>query len=130
MLTFTEEDVRKLLPMKEAVGRMREVFADFAAGRGQNQPRRRLALDTGAVLHSLAGAWGGYFGTKVYSTHPQHGAWFTVLLFEAASARPVAQFEGNWLGQIRTGAVSGVAADLLLPQRKVRVGCIGSGFQA
>lgn len=130
MRHFTEEDVRRLLPMKAAVERLREAFRDYAAGTAQNQPRRRLFLETGSILHSLAGAWGGYFGTKVYSTHPRHGAHFTVLLYDAATATPLAQFEANWLGQIRTGAASGLAADLLLPPGPVRVGCIGSGFQA
>lgn len=128
---FSEDDVRRLLPMKDAVAVIRQAFRDYAAGAALNQPRRRLYLDTGAVLHTLAGAWERYFGTKVYATHAKHGAWFTVLLFDAATARPLAQFEANCLGQIRTGAVSGVAADLLLEAGKpVRVGCIGSGFQA
>jgi ornithine cyclodeaminase/alanine dehydrogenase-like protein (mu-crystallin family) len=78
----------------------------------------------------MTGAHGKYFGTKVYSTHPKHGAWFTVLLFDAETAQPLAQFEANWLGQIRTGAISGIATDLLTPNRPLRVGCIGSGFQA
>jgi ornithine cyclodeaminase/alanine dehydrogenase-like protein (mu-crystallin family) len=127
---FTEEQVRNGLPMKEAISLLKRAFTDYAHGRAQNQPRRRLTLDTGSVLHSLAGAWGGYFGTKVYSTNPRHGAHFTVLLYDAETARPLAQFEANWLGQIRTGAVSGVAADLLAPSRPLRVGCIGTGFQA
>lgn len=130
MRLFTEDDVRRMLPMKDAIAVLRQAFADFAAGKAQHQPRRRLMLDTGAVLHSLTGAWGKYFGTKVYATHAKHGAWFTVLLFDAATAAPLAQFEANWLGQIRTGAISGLATDILVAKENVTVGCIGSGFQA
>jgi ornithine cyclodeaminase/alanine dehydrogenase-like protein (mu-crystallin family) len=130
MRHFTEDDVRRLLPMRDAISALRQAFMDFAAGTAKNQARRRMFLDTGSVLHTLAGAWDGYFGTKVYATHPKHGAWFTVLLFDAATARPLAQFEANWLGQIRTGAASGLATDLLTPRREVAVGCIGTGFQA
>src|SRR5689334_2737303 len=130
MRTFTENDVRRLLPMKDAISRVRQAFADYAHGSAKNQPRRRLMLDTGAVLHAMAGSWGEYFGTKIYSTHPKHGAWFTFLLFDAETAQPLAQFEANWLGQIRTGATSGVAADILTPDKPLRVGCIGTGFQA
>lgn len=130
MRIFTEDDVRRLLPMQTAIPVLREAFAEFAAGRAKHQPRRRLALDSGATLHSMTGACGKYFGTKIYTTHPQHGAFFTVMLYDAATARPLAQFEANALGQIRTGAVSGVAADLLAPKKAVSVGCIGSGFQA
>src|SRR5690606_16576192 len=71
-----------------------------------------------------------YFGTKVYSSHPKHGANFTFLLYDAATAAPLAQFEADYLGQIRTGAASGLAASLLAPDRPVKLALIGSGFQA
>jgi alanine dehydrogenase len=130
MRHFTEDDVRSQLTMRDAIAVLRAAFIDFAAGKARHQPRRRLYLDTGAVLHSMTGACGNYFGTKVYATHARHGAWFTVLLYDAATAKPLAQFEANWLGQIRTGAVSGLAVDALTAQRPLTVGCIGSGFQA
>jgi ornithine cyclodeaminase/alanine dehydrogenase-like protein (mu-crystallin family) len=130
VLTVTEEQVRALLPMADCVERLRECFRDLAAGTAQNQVRRRLRLPSGAMLHSLAGAWGGYFGTKVYSTHPKHGAHFTLLLYDAATAEPLAQFEANWLGQIRTGAASGLATDLLARENARTLLLIGGGFQA
>ncbi|MCC6539844.1 MAG: ornithine cyclodeaminase family protein [Bryobacterales bacterium] len=130
MQTITEQDVLRLLPMTEAIRLVRESFAALATGAAQNQPRRRLVLPTGAVLHQLAGAFGGYFGAKIYSTHVKHGAWFTVLLYEAATGKPLASIEANHLGQIRTGAATGVATDLLArPDARV-LGVIGTGFQA
>ena len=116
--------------MREAIRLMRETFAALRAGTAINQPRRRLVLPTGSVLHSLAGAFGNYFGTKVYATNPKHGAHFYFLLFEAETARPLARFEANWLGQIRTGAASGYATDLLARPEASSLGIIGSGFQA
>jgi ornithine cyclodeaminase/alanine dehydrogenase-like protein (mu-crystallin family) len=130
MMHFTEEDVRGLLPMKEAIRCMREVFIALAKGDAQNQPRRRLALPTGSMLHSMAGSFGKYFGTKIYSTNPKHGAWFTFILYDAETAKPLAQFEANYLGQIRTGAASGVATELLTSPHAGKVGIIGTGFQA
>ncbi len=127
---FTEADVRRLLPMDAAIGLMRRVFTALARGEAQNQPRRRLALASGSMLHALAGAYGGYFGTKVYATHPRHGAHFLVLLYEAATAAPLAVLEANHLGQIRTGAVTGLATDLLAPEEADTAAVIGSGFQA
>ncbi len=130
MKYFTEEEVQGRLPMKSAIAAMREAFIQLSSGKALNQPRRRLKLPTGSVLHSMAGSFARYFGTKVYSTHPTHGAWFTFLLFDAETAQPLAQFEANYLGQIRTGAVSGLATDLLAPEGPLDVGVIGSGFQA
>ena len=130
MLFVTESQVRELLPMREAVRLMRETFADLRAGTALNQPRRRLVLPTGSALHSMAGAWGKYFGTKVYSTHPKHGAHFFFLLFDADTALPLAYMEANFLGQIRTGAASGYATDLLAAPGAATLAIIGSGFQA
>ena len=130
MLLLREEHVLALLPMKDAIRVVRDAFEDLAAGTAQNQARRRLFVPTGATLHSLAGSWRGYFGTKVYSTHVKHGAHFLVMLYEAATARPLALIEANHLGQIRTGAASGVATELLANPGEHALAVIGSGFQA
>jgi ornithine cyclodeaminase/alanine dehydrogenase-like protein (mu-crystallin family) len=130
LVQVTEEQVRAHLLMRDAIPLMRTLFAALRAGDAQNQPRRRLVLPNGSVLHSLAGAYGGYFGTKVYSTHPEHSAHFHFLLYDATTAQPLALFDANWLGQIRTGAASGYATDLLAPPDAAIVGIIGSGFQA
>ncbi len=71
----------------------------------------------------------GYLGTKLYTTHPRTGAHFTVLLY-AADGLPLASIEANALGQIRTGAASGVATRLLARPDAAVLGLIGSGFQA
>jgi alanine dehydrogenase len=130
MFYLSEEDVRGFLPMHEAIGQMRNAFEALAQGRAINQPRRRLILDTGAMLHSMAGSYGKYFGTKVYSAHPRYGAHFFFLLFDAQTAEPLAQMEANHLGQIRTGAAGGYATDLLANPEAETLGVIGSGFQA
>jgi alanine dehydrogenase len=130
MLYLSEEDVRALLSVQEAIGVMRSAFEALAQGRAINQPRRRLILDTGAMLHSMAGSYQNYYGTKIYSAHRQYGAHFFFLLFDAKTANPLAQMEANHLGQIRTGAASGYATDLLANPQADTLGVIGSGFQA
>jgi ornithine cyclodeaminase/alanine dehydrogenase-like protein (mu-crystallin family) len=130
MLFLTDEEVSSLLPMAEAIRLMRLAFEALAAGTAQNQTRRRLILPTGSVLHSLAGAYGNYFGTKFYSTNPKHGAHFLFALYDAATAQPLALMQANYLGQIRTGAASGYATDLLANPDASILGIIGSGFQA
>jgi alanine dehydrogenase len=130
MLFITEDQVRELLPMRDCIRLMREVFKDLRTGAAVNQARRRMTLPTGSTLHSLAGAWGKYFGTKIYSSNPKVGANFFFLLFDAETARPLAQFEANYLGQIRTGAASGYATDVLSAPDASTLTIIGSGFQA
>src|SRR5207253_2359052 len=103
MLYLTEADVRELLSIEKAIELVESAFRRLATGEALNQPRRRLILPTGSTLHYMAGADGAYFGTKVYSTNPKHGAHFVFLLYAAADAKPLAILEANYLGQIRTG---------------------------
>lgn len=116
--------------MEDCVRLMRQTFQALRKGSAQNQPRRRLTLPTGSILHSMAGAYGNYFGTKFYSSNPKYGANFYFFLFDAETAKPLAQFEANYLGQIRTGAASGYATDLLAHPEASTLAIIGSGFQA
>jgi ornithine cyclodeaminase/alanine dehydrogenase-like protein (mu-crystallin family) len=131
VLFLKEHEVRELLPMSQAVALMRTMFSELRSGAALNQPRRRLYLPTASVLHSMAGACGKYYGTKIYSTNARAGnAEFLFWLLDAATAKPLALMEANWLGQIRTGAASGYATDLLASKSADRMGVIGAGFQA
>ena len=117
--------------MDQAVALMRTMFGQLRAGAAQNQPRRRMYLPTGSVLHGMAGACGKYYGTKIYSTNARaRTAEFLFWLLDAETAKPLALLEANWLGQIRTGAASAYATDLLALPSANRLGVIGAGFQA
>jgi alanine dehydrogenase len=130
MLYLNEDQVRELLPMRDCIGLMQTAFERLATGEAINQPRRRLTLPTRSTLHYMAGSDGKYFGIKVYSTNPQYGAHFRFLLYRAADGELLAIFEANALGQIRTGAVSGLATRLLARRDSKIAAIIGSGFQA
>ncbi|MSV34750.1 MAG: ornithine cyclodeaminase family protein [Bryobacterales bacterium] len=130
MLHVTEEQVRELLSMDQCVKIMRQTFLALRNGTASNQPRRRINLDTGSTLHSMGGAYGKYFGTKFYTSNPKYGSHFFFYLFDSETARPLAQFEANCLGQIRTGAASGYATDVLAAPAATSLAVIGSGFQA
>lgn len=130
MIHIDEATVRRVLPMDKAIDLLEGAFNAWAAGGAGNQPRRRMTLPIGSVLHAMAGYNDRYFGTKVYATNPRHGAWFHMLLYEAQTARPLALLEANWLGQIRTGAASGLATRRLAAPGPATVAVLGSGFQA
>lgn len=130
MIYLTEDEVCRLLSMKQAIELMRGAFEGLAAGTAVNQPRRRLTVATHSTLHYMAGGEGAYFDIKAYSTHPRHKAHFRFLLYRAEDAELLAVMEANHLGQIRTGAVSGLATSLLAREDARTLGMIGSGFQA
>jgi ornithine cyclodeaminase/alanine dehydrogenase-like protein (mu-crystallin family) len=129
-LYISEQEVLALLPMSKAVELVEDAFRHLADGTAINQPRRRVILPTGAVLHYMAGGMPDYFGLKAYSVHAKTGAHFEVLLYRSADGTPLATFEANHLGQIRTGAASGVATKFLAREDASVAAIIGSGFQA
>jgi ornithine cyclodeaminase/alanine dehydrogenase-like protein (mu-crystallin family) len=130
MLYLTEQDVLRLLDMPRAISLMRDAFAGLAAKRVVNHPRRRLILPTGSVLHYMAAGDERYFGAKLYSSNARTGAHFLFLLYRSDDATPLAVIEANHLGQIRTGAASGYATDILARPDAHVLGVLGSGFQA
>ena len=63
---------------------------------------------------------GGYLGLKIYSISSE-GARFLVPLFSAESGEMVALIEADYLGQMRTGAASGVATRVMAREDARRV---------
>ena len=109
-LYLTESDVAELLTPADAVEAVEDCFRRIAAGAVENRPRYRLRLDEGALaVMAAADLELGYAGAKVYAGF-RDGARFAVLLFRADSPELVAVIEADKLGQLRTGAASGVAA--------------------
>ena len=132
MIHITEDQVREALPVTKAVELVEDGFRRLSDGRAVNQPRRRVVLDNGACLHYMAAGENeaGYLATKVYATRPRVGARFAVLLFDAETTELLASIDANVLGQIRTGAASGVATRHMAREDAATLAMIGSGFQA
>lgn len=129
-LRISEEEVLAALSVPRAVTLVEEAFRQLAEGTAINHPRRRVVMPSGSVLHYMAAGTPEFFGIKVYSTNPKSGAHFEVLLFRSEDGMPLANIEANHLGQIRTGAASGVATRFMARKDASTVGIIGSGFQA
>jgi alanine dehydrogenase len=129
-LYLTEQDVAELLTPADAVEAIEACFRRMAAGRVENRPRYRLRLEGGALaVMAAADLELGYAGAKVYSGFGE-GARFAVLLFRADAPELVAVLEADKLGQLRTGAASGVAARHLAAEGATSLGLIGCGWQA
>ena len=108
-LYLTEAEVEGLLDMPSAVAAVEEAFGQLAAGQAANVPRQR-AMGRGIVLHSMSAAadYLGLVGWKCYAT-TKAGAKFLVGLYESQTGSLVALLEADRLGQMRTGATTGVA---------------------
>jgi ornithine cyclodeaminase/alanine dehydrogenase-like protein (mu-crystallin family) len=127
---LSEQDVERLLSPAAAVDAIERCFARMARRAVENRPRYRLRLDHGALaVMAAADLELGYAGAKVYAGFAE-GARFVVLLFRADSPELVAVIDADKLGQLRTGAASGVAAKYLARAGATTLGVIGCGWQA
>jgi ornithine cyclodeaminase/alanine dehydrogenase-like protein (mu-crystallin family) len=129
-LYLSEDDVARLLTPADAVAAVEACFERLARGAVHNRPRYRVPLDFGVMaVMSASDLELGYAGAKVYVGFAE-GARFEVLLFRTDRPELVAVIDADKLGQLRTGAASGVAAKHLAKQDARTLGVIGCGWQA
>ncbi len=128
-LYLTEADVDRLLDIDVAIEACEEAFRRLGAGEAEHVPRARVKAP-GIVLHTMSAA-AGYLdlvGWKCYTT-TRGGARFLLALYDL-SGELVALVEANLLGQLRTGATTGVAVELMADPKATEMGLFGSGWQA
>ena len=128
-LYLTEADVVATFSMHDALTVVENAARALGEGRAENKPRQR-AFTPASVIQVLAASYGDRMGHKTYTVAPKgRGARFWVTLFDA-SGEMLAIIEADALGQIRTGAASGVATRFLAREDAKTLGIIGTGWQA
>ncbi len=129
-LYLSEDDVKQLLTMDMALEGVESGHRDLALGQAVDIPRARNRLPQTA-LHILQGALPaqGVLGYKAYTSN-RSGNRFLVHLFDAASGVLRAVIAADYLGMVRTGATSGVAARRLARPDAAVAGVFGAGWQA
>src|SRR5262245_54884853 len=114
VLMLNEDDVRRLLTMDLALEAVEQGLRKMALDEAHVIPRHRAVTDH-AVLHLMGSTAKslGFMGSKVYSTSRKGHAQFLVSLFDGKTAALLALIQADYLGQVRTGAASGVATKYL-----------------
>jgi ornithine cyclodeaminase/alanine dehydrogenase-like protein (mu-crystallin family) len=130
-MLLNESDVRAILTMPLALEAVEQSFRRLADGSAILHSRQRLHVPGKSYLHYMAAAdsTGGYMGMKIYSS-AREGLRFLVPLFEVQSGDLAALIEADYLGQMRTGAASGVATRVMARTDARSVAVIGTGLQA
>ncbi len=128
---LSEADIRSVLTMPMAIERVEQAFIDRAHGKAFDIPRRRTR-QPGGHLHIVQGAAPeiNTIGYKAYYVRPDRSRTFLVHLINHAQGNLEAILEANWMGQMRTGAATGVAARYLSRPESSVVGLFGSGRHA
>ena len=129
-LYLTEADVESLLTIEDALDAVEGSFRRLASGVVENRPRFRMRAPGGVfALMAAVDRELGLAGLKSYTALPA-GVPFLVALFDLERAEVAALIEADRLGQLRTGAASGVAARHLTRRGASTLGVIGCGWQA
>ncbi len=133
-------DVQRCLTMTEAIDAMRLAFGALRTGQATMPQRAAVNLpEQGAMLlmpSLLATTEQQTFGLKLVAVVPRNPArglpliYASVLLVDAETGKTLAILEGGWLTAMRTGAVSGLATELLARPDADVLSLFGAGTQA
>lgn len=133
-----EEDIRRALPMKEAVEAMKEAFKAVSAGQVKMPTRTHIDISTYSGTALFMPSYADCFGkisvkvVNVFPANPKRGLpsiQGIVCLLDGQTGSPLAILNGTFLTALRTGAASGAATDLLARPDADTVAIIGAGVQ-
>jgi ornithine cyclodeaminase len=141
MLVLNADDVRRALPMGQAIAAMKRAYSALALGQAQVPLRARLEVPPHEGTSLFMPAYvqdeaGEALTVKVVSVFPRNPAQglplihAAVLVLEGNTGRPLALLEGGTLTAIRTGAGAGAATDVLARSDSRVAAIFGAGVQA
>jgi len=151
-LIITDDDVGRLITMRECIDAMRIAFEDFSNGVAVNRPRLRYlarhsdpekryfanvhvgAVPSAGVACVRAGSQIMRLPTaaserRTYE-NPSAFNWGIVILYSTETAAPLALMHEFRLSGMRVGATTGLAIDRFARREASTVGLFGSGKQA
>lgn len=151
-IIITDDDVKRLLPMRDCIEAMRVAFGDLADGVAVNRPRMRYLakhpdpdrrymanVHVGAVpSFGIACVRAGSQILKPASAtndrrlyeNPQPFNWGIVILYSLETAEPLALMHEFLLSGMRVGATTGMAIDQIARADAGTLGLFGTGKQA
>ncbi|KAA3658831.1 MAG: ornithine cyclodeaminase [Calditrichaeota bacterium] len=138
IIYLTASDLKKLLPMSEAVRIMHTAFSALSAGKVTSPVRLNIptANDGQALFMPVYSPEIHAISIKTVTVSPENSQknlpliHAMVSLFESETGRQIALIDGEYLTALRTGAASGLATDLLARNDAKSAFIFGAGAQA
>ena len=129
-LFLKDEDVAKCVTMDAMIEAIESMQRHYGEGQAQNMTRRNIIAE-GGMLSVMGGGLfhQGLLGVKTYTVVGESYS-FQVSLYDANTGELLLYTQANRLGQLRTGATTGVAVKHLANPGAATVGIIGTGGQA
>ncbi len=139
LLWLSEDDVKSVLNMDDAISAVENAFRDHGLGRTLMPPKSYLYFTKyGGDLRTMPACLEnlGAAGVKIVNVHPKNPSkglptvMALLVLNSPETGAPIAVMGATYLTNMRTGAAGAIAAKYLArPESKV-VGMIGAGAQA
>lgn len=136
MLFLNEDDVKRLLTMREVIEVVEKAFKELSEGTAIILPRTTLMLENGSISQMSA-----YLkrmkvaSTKVFGIFPNNAKYnfpttvASLLAYDLRTGKVIAVMDATYLTAIRTSAGSAVATKYLARKDAKIVGIIGCGGQ-
>lgn len=121
-----DDEIIHLLPINDAIEMVKEGFTEQGNGTVVNIPRERAHIGSMGITMMVA-----LLGKRGIGGFKTMGAGKPLVsLYGGKPSKLLAVMEAESLGQIRTGAASGVATMYMARKNASSIGIIGTGFQA
>jgi alanine dehydrogenase len=129
-LFLKDEDVAQCVTMDAMLEAIESMQREYGSGQAHNMTRRKIIAESGMLSVMGGGLFHqGLLGVKTYTV--VKGSYsFQVSLYDADTGKLICYTQANRLGQLRTGATTGVAVKHLANPGDATVGIIGTGGQA
>ena len=129
-LFLRDDDVQQSVSMSEMLEAIENMQNKYGQGEAYNLTRRKI-IAPGGLLSVMGGGlyYDNILGVKTYTVVKGKYS-FQVSLYDAETGELLCYTQANRLGQLRTGATTGIAVKYLSNPDSSTVGIIGTGYQA
>jgi ornithine cyclodeaminase/alanine dehydrogenase-like protein (mu-crystallin family) len=138
LLYLSADDVRRALPMPDAIEAMKDAFTQLSSGQVTLPPRQRIEAPDEhgmALVMTCRSATRKLFALKfitLFQENREKGLPLIqalVILTDGATGEHLSLMDGGALTAIRTGAASGLATDLMARSDAAAAAVFGAGVQ-
>ena len=129
-LFLKDDDVQQSVSMSEMLEAIEHMQNKYGQGEAYNLTRRKI-IAPGGLLSVMGGGlyYDNILGVKTYTVVKGKYS-FQVSLYDAETGALLCYTQANRLGQLRTGATTGIAVKYLSNPNSSTLGIIGTGYQA
>jgi len=133
-MILDQHAVARLLRMEDLIPAVATALADFSAGRAVMPGRVVVPVADHGGFFGVMPAYAGALGAKLVTWFPNNQGVPThhavIQLFKPETGEPLVTMDGTIITEMRTGAASAVATNLLARRDASTLAIIGSGVQA